>query len=465
MVVPEKPAAQAPISAVQALSQASVFRIALAKGARVVASTLRQVDIDTILASCVEQDPILLRVQQESIRNPKIDIGALIEEGLGYYEKDSMQRHFIPYQTRVRSLEAALKNKNSHIADLSDVNEQIGQQLAYTQGEQSKTRQQLQQIQQEYASLRSKLQLHENTEQGDVVQTLKDLNRGIDDLGRSVSEHLVDTYVEVVFGKEAGDVTTLDARNLPDLKGLLGHADGSSSLVVSSDGVGMPVEDFLDYAIRMLLCERLCRRIFDRFHPAAELFQDQTAAAMYEDVQRRGECTVLAKYRSHSLIAGFSKEPQAVAAKWRSNSFKSIYKGEDADAVTHHINLITQEVIDECLTPLVAHLFGQEAGVKLSDQCPDHLRGLVRSAWDWNSVLKGEIIMLGDFRLVYYAPSCQFEPDLMTEFEPNRRNPEPRSVAGTLGLGLLSFRAVGGGEMPEKTVVCKAMVATESLYA
>ncbi|KAG8678507.1 hypothetical protein FRC08_017709, partial [Ceratobasidium sp. 394] len=89
MVVPEKPATQAPTSAVQALSQASVFRTALAKGAQIVASTLQQIDIDTVLTSCAEQGPVLLRVQQERMRNPKANIGTQIEERLGYYEKDS----------------------------------------------------------------------------------------------------------------------------------------------------------------------------------------------------------------------------------------------------------------------------------------------------------------------------------------------------------------------------------------
>ncbi|KAG8792444.1 hypothetical protein FRC12_006091 [Ceratobasidium sp. 428] len=444
MVVPDRPGMQAPNSAAQALSRSSVFRPAISKGAKVLASTLCQVDIDSILLSYTKQGPVLLRAQQELIHNPRADIRTQIEERLGYYENDSMKRLLASHQDRSRLLESTLKEKDLHAAELSDAYEQIEQQLGYSHGEVLALRQQLQQTQKEYASLRSQLQVHENIEQGDIVQALKDLNRSIDDLGRLVSEYLVDTYVQAAFGKEPSDVSTLEARHLDELKALLEHVEGQSSLVTSSDGSGMPVEDFLDYATRALLCKHLSWRIFGQFHPAAESSRNETIAMMYEDVQRR--------------------EPQAVAGRWRANSFKSICEYEDSEKVAPQIGLITQELADHCFVPLLSHFFGPEAEVSISDQCSDRLTQLVRTAWDWNLWLKGEVIMLGDFRLTYYPPSSQFEPNSMNEFEPNRRNPHPHLVAGTLGLGLLSFRAVGGGEMPEKTIVYKATVATESLY-
>lgn len=95
----------------------------------------------------------------------------------------------------------------------------------------------------------------------------------------------------------------------------------------------------------------------------------------------------------------------------------------------------------------------------------ERLQRLVQTAWDWNATLKGEVVMLGDFHLTAYPPASVFDHTLMTEFEPNPHQPPPTSILGTLGLGLISSRAVGGGQPPEITIVCKALVATESLYA
>jgi hypothetical protein len=160
----------------------------------------------------------------------------------------------------------------------------------------------------------------------------------------------------------------------------------------------------------------------------------------------------------------FSTEPQAVAAKWRANCFKSIYKPESLDATTQHINSVTQKVAHDSLDPLITYFFGQKAGIRLGDQQSERLVRLVRVAWDWNSMLKGEVIVLGDFYQTFYTPLHRFDPGLMSEFEPNPRKPQPKSILGTLGLGLVSSRAVGGGQAPETTVVVKAMVATKHLY-
>lgn len=73
--------------------------------------------------------------------------------------------------------------------------------------------------------------------------------------------------------------------------------------------------------------------------------------------------------------------------------------------------------------------------------------------------------MLGDFQQAAYAPASKFSPEWMEDFEPNSRKPQAESVLGTLALGLHSLRAVGAGQPPEETVVCKTVVATNSLYA
>ncbi|KAG9125790.1 hypothetical protein FRC07_006217 [Ceratobasidium sp. 392] len=289
VVLPKGYGAQKPASTAQELSHATVFRTAQDKGARIIPSTLGWADVQEVLISCTPHDPSLLHIQARYIHNPKTHIGAQIEEGLGHYEKDSMQRHLAHYRKKVRSLETKLKDKESQVSDFSYAYKETEQQLAESQKEASALRQQYQQTQKEYASLRSQLQLQENVEQGDIVQTLKDLNRSIDDVSRSISEYLVDTHVRAIFDRDPTEITALDANQLPELKELLGHSEGSSSLVASSQGAGMPIEDFFDYAIRFLLCHYLYMRIFTPFHPAAKSSINHTLVAMYDDVQKRGE--------------------------------------------------------------------------------------------------------------------------------------------------------------------------------
>lgn len=115
--------------------------------------------------------------------------------------------------------------------------------------------------------------------------------------------------------------------------------------------------------------------------------------------------------------------------------------------------------------PLISNFFGPETEVVIDPRYFDRLQRLVQMAWDWNAKLKGEVVMLGDFHLKAYPPSSEFDSTLMNEFEPDSPQPPVTSILGTLGLGLVSSRAIGGMRPPEITIVYKALVATQSLYA
>ncbi|KAG8713743.1 hypothetical protein FRC08_012873 [Ceratobasidium sp. 394] len=509
MVVSGEPGTHKPASA-RKLSRTGVFGAAHAKGAEIVDATFYQGCIDDIILHHASQSPVLLRIQEEGIKNPRIPIGAQIKERLGYPEPEPTvlngrdQQHPEPHtggpsspkpelepsvldvphayeETRqalkrsqeeilalaqqlqlahsehtsllsqiqdqakeLRSAEAVLKKKDARVLELTNAHKRI-EQLRESDGkERRELRERLQQAENNYTSLRSQFQLQENIEKRDIVQTLKDLNRDIDDLGRSISAYLVDSYVQKTPGGVESNMTALDACHLPELKELLGHADGVSSLVASSNGVGMPVEDFLDYAIRALLCKHLGESIFNPFHPAANSSQNRVVATMYDNIQRQ--------------------ESQTVAAKWRASCFKSICEPEDQATVARHVERVVQGFINDGLSPLLTYFFGEQAGVRLETQHKNPLMRLFQTAWDWNSTLKGEVILLGDFHTTYYSPLHRFDPERMSEFEPDARGSRSRRILGTLGLGLVSSRAVGGGQEPEETLVLKAVVAMKGLY-
>lgn len=117
------------------------------------------------------------------------------------------------------------------------------------------------------------------------------------------------------------------------------------------------------------------------------------------------------------------------------------------------------------LSPLISNFFGPKTVVMMAPRHFDRLRRLVQTAWDWNTTLKGDVVMLGDFHLTVYPPSSVFDPTLMDEFEPIPRQPPATSILGTISLGLFSSCSVGGARPPEVTIVQKALVATESVYA
>ncbi|KAG9126357.1 hypothetical protein FRC07_003750 [Ceratobasidium sp. 392] len=456
LVVPAHSGSPDAASVAQALPLATAFRSACDKGAKVLVSSLNPPDINSVIMSYIPQAPILLPVQQLNSRRSPTDLRNQIEEYLGYYEKDSLRKsieeqvleRLAPYKSKIRSLEGMLKESEEKVSRLSETQQQPDQPKPSE--EDAGLREQLQAMQNENASLRSQLQLQNPIEsqdtikQDDVAQTLADLNRQIEDLSRVISAHLVDKYVQKLLGKDPGDVTALHARHLPELAAMFSHVEGSSSLMSSSIGAGMPVEDFFDYAIRSLLCKHICRRIFDPFHPGVDSSQSDAINRTYTSVRRR--------------------ESQPVAGKWRADCFKSIYKSASPDVTAQHIKSIAQKVYRDSIGILASHFFGQKSDIKLETQHVEQLEGLVRTAWDWNLILKGDVIILGDVYPAFYPPSTRFDLKFMDELEQSPRKLLPRSILATLALGLISFRAVGGERSSEMTVISKALVATKSVY-
>jgi hypothetical protein len=294
LVVPVGPIGSGHSASIAAELEApdSIFHPAHKAGARIMISNLDEPDIINILEGYATKDPLQLQIQRDrpdNLRNK-------IETTLGYCETDSVKllltreaesvaRTFRP---RLATLQSSLEESNATAKHYHSACQQLEQDLARHQEAALKLRQQLKQTQTEYSSLRSQLQLQENIEQSEVVQGLKDLNRNIDDIGRSFSEYLVDQYVKAAFDKDPGDVTTLDAQQLSGLQELFGHIEGRTSLVMSSSGTGMMIEDFFDYGIRCLLCVHLSQRIFGIFHPAVEPSHNKLVADMYDDIQKRG---------------------------------------------------------------------------------------------------------------------------------------------------------------------------------
>ncbi|EUC54016.1 50S ribosome-binding GTPase, partial [Rhizoctonia solani AG-3 Rhs1AP] len=257
-------------------ARGSVFGYTFPAGA-VIAATPNQTGFIATLRSYLSQTPIMLPVQLNDSYKSHATFAARIEKELGYYEYQSAQSLLDGLEHQLRM------DYENKLVDRRETDAQLQREL--------------QKSQLEYSSLRSQLQLQENIEQSQVVQTLHDLNRMIEDLGRSVSSYLYDEYVTKAFDIDPADVTTLNASDLPALKSLAGHKHGMTSFIKTTSGQGMQIECFLDFMIRNKICLHLDREIFSPFHPGISSSLSQVLSATFENIQKQGHVPSLLSLR------------------------------------------------------------------------------------------------------------------------------------------------------------------------
>jgi hypothetical protein len=158
-------------------------------------------------------------------------------------------------------------------------------------------------------------------------------------------------------------------------------------------------------------------------------------------------------------------EHQTIAAKWRANTFIALGKRNDIEIRTKFIGEYVEQIMTNDLKVLFKGFFGEEVDVSLTEPQYEELKIIVSTAWDWNYVLKGGVVMLGDFQPTTCENGIPFDPRRMVDFEPNRKSKGSPGVAMcTIGLGLTLSRSKAKGSSPDDVVVCKASVVTEQVY-
>ncbi|KAH7336841.1 hypothetical protein B0J17DRAFT_445203 [Rhizoctonia solani] len=243
----------------------------------------------------------------------------------------------------------------------------------------------------------------------------------IAEIGRSVSAYVTSDYVLAAFGKDPSNVTTLDALDLPAMKTSLGHIDGRSPLMLSSDDRGMRIKRFFEYSIRNLLCRYLVKSVFEPFHPRIGPSLSQSLLATYGKLQKQ--------------------DPQT-----------------NADATKHDIDPHLNKLISERLKPVLKHVFGFE--VALEEEHCALIRCVIMMAWDWNLRLKG--CYLVDFVPTAFRHPCRLNSELMEDFESSSQGTV--NVLDTMALGLLSRTAIGGGNTVEQNTTCRTLVVTRNIH-
>ncbi|KAG9103547.1 hypothetical protein FRC06_010032 [Ceratobasidium sp. 370] len=405
----------------------SPFHEVLSKGAQLVDLSLDSGSIQGFLLGYTTLHFRLLRVQWRMKTGEIRHLGSYIGGILGLVSTEARSPH--SHRSADRASSRSLGN------DLTEATERcrhLELALAESEVETKLLRDQLEQTRSEYASLRSELQLSDNMEQSKIVQSLKNLNRGIENLGRSIAEHIVDNHVSPY----TNDETTLKASNLPQIKVQFYHQEGSPSLVESSSGAGMPTEDFFDLGVRSILCRRLHENIFLPFHP-----------------------TLAGDPRNEFM------DHQSIASKWRANSFLALSNNDDPEIRAKHVHGCVEKIMTRDLNVLFANFFGERTSASLAELHKIELEKLVSLAWEWNHILKGSVIVLGDFQPTVYESGVPFDPSRMVDFEPDRKSKKvPSTALCTIGFGLMVSRSKDKGNVLDDVDVCKASVVTEHVY-
>ncbi|GAB1520872.1 hypothetical protein RhiTH_003961 [Rhizoctonia solani] len=410
------------------LDTRSPFRNLCDLGAQVKVSSLETESIRNLLLPYAEKPPLLMSVQSELCGSGRIPNEGDINL---YLVKCARTREGGLALTRSRVATQSISQIQNHVSSPArqgskDV-KKLELQLAESKKQMEDSHSQLQQHLSQYNS------------SSEIVQNLVDINRRIEDLALSLSQYLVDTY----GGHDK--VTTEYAAQLSKLKEMFEHDGRKGSLVQSSKGVGMLLEDFLDVAIRSILCEQLYKRIFVPFHPAipASDPKNQYTSKLYERIKE--------------------KETQATLGRWRTASFAAISGVIGEPELSRLKAQAGLDILNDNLMPMLGHLFGSGKSVKLSGAHKESLAELVTQAWDWCVMLKERIVLLGDYQPIAYRYGARFDTNMMTEFEPQPGS-QHEQILSSIGLGLNVGLSQGTGEGPIRTNILKVSVVTEGWF-
>ncbi|KAH7305112.1 hypothetical protein B0J17DRAFT_690175 [Rhizoctonia solani] len=423
----------------------------LRQGAVIRPITHHQNRIDNVLHSYCMMLPTPPPIRRMHFDN--MQLTRFIEKNFGYYEAESVNCIVAGYKQQIAELRSSINPQDPALDSVQQQKEHDRIEGLYIDLQKSNTvlQRQLQQVQKEHASLQSQAQTQCTYDWKGISDDLEDINALLKRIGQSISDQLSDCYIWDTFGKQPDEVTTLDARDMPQLISWLGyneHTEGKVSLISSSDGsIGLDAESFFDFSIRAQLCVRLLSNIFLPFHPLLQIFENDWLMDMYERIRQQ--------------------ESQYMVGRWRSTTFACVTKSKGSRAGDEYISKLARDFILECLNPLVVHFFGRiPENINWDEQLRAQVRQLFETAYNWNARLKKDVIMLGDFEQTAPTSCSNFDGTQMEDFNPTPRAHSHRAqtVLAPLSLGITVREAVGGGSPPKSTIVHKAVVATDLFY-
>ncbi|CUA67154.1 Myosin-2 [Rhizoctonia solani] len=310
-----------------------------------------------------------------------------------------------------------LKSRNPGTINKTTNSKRQGDEIEYLKAE-------LRRIDAEYGSLRTHMQLEENTSQADIMTALGDINRLTEEFGQTISEH-VEKHME--------DNPPEKAFQPKDLLCIFGQVKSNVASKIKLDAYL-----FLEYVVQAVICDQLYTHLFKPFHPNVSDDRDLFIVEIHRQMARQG--------------------PQTVSGRWRRDAFNAISKSPALGNQDQPNSERMHALINKALVALLEKFDGIQPEHVLKEH-HQALAKLITKAEGLNQLLKGEVSVLGDFQPVAFPFNQAFQSSHMTEVTSKPKKPvHPDTILGTLGLGLIMNHASGGGQEPEETVLHRATV-------
>jgi len=357
----------------------------------------------------------------------------------------------------VSELRAQLRQTEARLAEAEERIQRADAEKREMEGKVAVLARRLKETQEQHASLRNATQKSETKEPGEMIDSFRDLKRAIQllcrrfgatisdfDAGASKSVPLAPP-TPVAQTSPSDSLTSKNAAHFASLKKLL-TTIGGPSLCNSSRGEGRPLEDFLDFTLRLSISSTLVQDLFDRFHP---------------ELSHRGTSFLLTHYESIRR-----REPQIVAGRWRAASFAAIEQDGDAsvkDAMW--AKEFVSHVTESTIAPLVRAVHDAWDVSMLPKSFWDALFEIGRTAYLWNRDVKCECVSL-DFRVVMSSDGERYDDTSMALYDRHnaRFDGKGRKILAAVGMGLKTSAVSGDDEPAQEVWHEKVDVLTEGYF-
>ncbi|CAE6440499.1 unnamed protein product [Rhizoctonia solani] len=325
--------------------------------------------------------------------NSKKDSEILVLQGELAAKNEEMMKVKEDNDRAIQELKEKLRDKESEVVELKSrtngtsngtttkTTKKQGDEVHHLKAE-------IQRISAEYGSLRTHMQLQENTEQADIMKALGDINRLVEEFGQTISEH-IEMHTEQNPSKKP-----LQPK---DLLSIFGQVEGDLASKIKQDAYLL-----LEYAVQAVMCDQLYTHLFKPFHPSISDDRNVFVAQIHAELARQA--------------------PQSVSGRWRKDAFNSISRclalgGQDKS---------DSERMHRLLTGALVPLLGKFDGIKPEDVLKKHDKALVKlvtKAEELNQLIKGGVSVLGDFQPVAFPFGRAFQSSHMSEVTSKPKKP------------------------------------------
>lgn len=202
-------------------------------------------------------------------------------------------------------LRAQLEHTQARLAEAEERINRVDAEKKEMEGKVAVLARRLKETQEQHATLRNAMQSRESKEPGELIDSFRDLKRAIQLLcrrfGVAISDYNAPKIAPIAPSLEeprtaqtspSSSLTSKSAAHFANLRKLL-TTIGGPSLCNSARGEGRPLEDFLDFTLRLSISSTLVQDLFDRFHPELSHRGTSFLLTHYETIRRRGACRLV----------------------------------------------------------------------------------------------------------------------------------------------------------------------------